>query len=437
MKRRNSFILKRIAGVPYLMTFGQAQADLLRGVKLNETGEYIWSLLENDHSRDELIAAVKEQYDISDDRLADVSSDLDGFLSELSMRGILDYGECDCGECDYGERDYGERDCHAPSIPVTYISIAGLNLCLYAPKDALHDSFKDFCIEKPSVVHQTITLKGVLPPVTVNGTLLLRNSELAVMECSDRFVLFFQSSPEITEVHMSKDGGTVTFYYDSMYAHGAAAGFATVGAGGFNDAAAGETAASLSSTAVSRFSDAFRENMFHAIRLVYLYLAMQNDMTVIHSASLLYRDRIWLFSGVSGTGKSTHTNLWKKLLGTPIINGDLNLIRMKDGKAVVCGIPWCGTSKTYDTETYTLGGIILLKQSPDNYTEELTTDRKILLISQRLITPAWTPAMLDMNLHISESLVSDILVCRLHCNISDDAVYTIKKRIDRYLLKRE
>ena len=33
-----------------------------------------------------------------------------------------------------------------------------------------------------------------------------------------------------------------------------------------------------------------------------------------------------IFSGHSGMGKSTHTNLWKEQFGTEIINGDLNLI---------------------------------------------------------------------------------------------------------------
>ena len=38
----------------------------------------------------------------------------------------------------------------------------------------------------------------------------------------------------------------------------------------------------------------------------------EKGMFALHSASLLYLEKAWLFSGPSGMGKSTHTALWKK-----------------------------------------------------------------------------------------------------------------------------
>ena len=67
-----------------------------------------------------------------------------------------------------------------------------------------------------------------------------------------------------------------------------------------------------------------QDSLFLAIRPVFLFLAQKKGMFVLHSASLLYLEKAWLFSGPSGMGKSTHTALWKKLFDTPFLNGDLN-----------------------------------------------------------------------------------------------------------------
>ena len=89
------------------------------------------------------------------------------------------------------------------------------------------------------------------------------------------------------------------------------------------------------------------------------------------------------FSGHSGMGKSTHTNLWKEQFGTKIINGDLNLIGWSNGEQanigqsvdkpgskghpIVYGMPWCGTSGIASTKSYPLGGIVLLGRSDNDH----------------------------------------------------------------------
>ena len=135
----------------------------------------------------------------------------------------------------------------------------------------------------------------------------------------------------------------------------------------------------------------------------------------------------------SGTGKSTHTNLWHKLYDTPLINGDLNLLSFKDGTPVVYGLPWCGTSEIFDIKTYPLGGIILLQQASENHIESLELHEKALLVSQRLISPSWTKEQLHTNLHFTENLSSEIYVARLCCNMGNAAAATMKEAIDDYL----
>lgn len=171
-------------------------------------------------------------------------------------------------------------------------------------------------------------------------------------------------------------------------------------------------------------------DIFHAIRLLYLYRAEFQNIFAIHSASVLYHGKAWLFSAPSGTGKSTHTALWQKYFHTPVINGDLNLITLKNNVPYVHGLPWCGTSGIFDTASYPLGGIILLRQSENDFIEELPAEEQILSVAQRFISPAWTPEQLNTLLSFSDELHDKIYIRRLHCTKKESAARLMQKEIN-------
>lgn len=385
MKRNNCYVLERLDGVPYLLPFGQAQADQKRGMMLNDTGEFIWNLLEREQDKEEIFAACAAHYRASSEELPQLKKDVESFLGQMTVWGVL------ASSTDFPT---------STSTHVRYLSIAGFNLCLYGPDEAFSEEFNNFKINRndpPEMIHQTISVSFRDSLNHLNGQVLLRSEELVVIENENRYILLFPCARQIYEAQLSRDGSRATFYCQGPC------------------------------------TDLFREDLFHAIRLVFLFLLDQNHMTVIHSASLLYRGKAWLFSGPSGTGKSTHTGLWNRLFRTPLINGDLNLLAVEAKKPVIHGLPWCGTSGISDTNTHPLGGIILLKQAADDYVEELSGHQKLLLIQQRLITPSWTADRLETNLRLVEQLIPHILVCRLHCTVRDNAADVMRERIDRFI----
>ena len=171
------------------------------------------------------------------------------------------------------------------------------------------------------------------------------------------------------------------------------------------------------------------------IRHLFLYRAQLNSSYVLHSASILYQEKAWLFSGHSGMGKSTHTALWHELFQAPYLNGDLNLITFQQGQPVVHGIPWCGTSGICTSRSYPLGGIILLNRGQTDHLEALSPEEKTLKVMQRLISPAWTPEQLQQNLAFSQQLTGSIPVYQLFCTKEPSAAYTMKAKIDEDFLK--
>lgn len=380
MKRSEHFILKEINGVPYLLPYGQAQIESKKSCRLNEAGVFLWNLLERERSLDELVISYAESIHIPEGERDVLTKEVEQIIESLVARGCL-------------EKEPPSSEKAAERI----LRAGNLTIRMKGAPQAFSEHFDSFYCDAAEIVDQEVLIYPSEPSQHAVGKVLLRNSELTVLEQGEQYVLLFPSKTHIGEAHLSKDASRVVFYCHPPY------------------------------------TDTFREELFHAIRFAFLYLAQKRRMVVLHSASILYQGRAWLFSAQAGTGKSTHTNLWRELLQVPLLNGDLNLLAMEEGRPVIHGIPWCGTSEIYDTETHPLGGIILLKRGEEDYVEELSPDVQRLLILQRIISPTWTPQMLERNLCLVDKLIPQIYVARLHCTPKFSAVTAVKAAIDEYL----
>lgn len=377
------YTLKYLAGVPYLLPYGQMIADHRRGTKINDTGVYLWNLLATEHTMEEVINTAGAYYQITENESAEFEKEIRQYINTLSALGIL--------------LD-SSSDLKIPQKHVENYNIAGLNLQFINFRDTIPHEFDAFHIDAPAQSPDlTLIYHTGRPFFPENGTMLLRNYELNVMELENKYILTLPQSPEIFEIHISKDGLVADIY------------------------------------TIPLTTDEYKEKLFHAIRLPFLYTALKHDMVAIHSASILYQNRAWLFSAPSGTGKSTHAGLWKEHLRVSTINGDLNLLAMNDVQPVIHGIPWCGTSGIYDTKSYPLGGIILLRQATHDRITELTADEKQLLISQRFISPSWTMDLFDKSLDLAGQIAERSLICRLNCTKEKSALETMQTRIDKYL----
>lgn len=377
MKINDGFALKIIADVPYILPFGQNIADYRRGIRLDGTGALIWKLLGEHSDESSLLNALTKHFSAAGDELTELSKDLHMFLNQLRSFGIISDEECDI------EESY-----------VKTVKIGGMHIDLFGEQKVYSQDFDTFTADRQEHADLTVVTHLYCPRTNENGTVLLRNKELWVMEHDGGYIFLFPEAKGILQATLSGDGSRADFYVKPP------------------------------------IDDALTADMFHAIRLAFLYLAQRRGMFAMHSASIVYNGRLWLFSGRSGMGKSTHTSLWNKLYGTPIANGDLNLITVSGGTALVHGIPWCGTSNICDTNTYPLGGIVLLGRDSGDVIETLPDHEKILLVAQRFISPSWTDEQLSKNLDFSSELIKLVPVCRLKCTNKPSAAETMKKWVD-------
>ena len=97
-------------------------------------------------------------------------------------------------------------------------------------------------------------------------------------------------------------------------------------------------------------------------------LAANAHLTIpIHSSTVCHKGGGVLFLGESGTGKSTHTQLWiKHIPGTSLLNDDSPVIRLCDGVPTVYGTPWSGKMPCYKNESHPIRALVRLSQAPYN-----------------------------------------------------------------------
>ena len=110
-----------------------------------------------------------------------------------------------------------------------------------------------------------------------------------------------------------------------------------------------------------------------ALWVAYGLMTLRRDTLAIHSSCIVYLDKAVLFLGESGTGKSTHTRLWRELIeGAVLLNDDSPMIRVEKGKVWAYGSAWSGKTPCYKQERYELVACVRLSQAPYNRIQKLS-----------------------------------------------------------------
>ena len=142
-----------------------------------------------------------------------------------------------------------------------------------------------------------------------------------------------------------------------------------------------------------------------------------HDVTPVHSSAIVCNGRAVLFLGESGTGKSTHTRLWREnIAGAVLLNDDSPFIGFVDGRVTAFGAPWSGKTPCYKQEHYPIAAIVRLSQAPHNAIRPL---RSVHAIGALL--PSLTPAfgyddeLQDRMLATLSKIISQVPVYHLEC----------------------
>lgn len=152
----------------------------------------------------------------------------------------------------------------------------------------------------------------------------------------------------------------------------------------------------------------------------YTALVHFNGM-MLHSSCVVYDGKAYLFSAPSGTGKSTHTQLWlKRFPGSYILNDDKPAIRITENGIYAYGTPFSGKTDLNVNTGVPIGGICVIERSETNKIETLPTDEALFSIMNQTVRPSKEDEM-DKMLDTLDKVVSNVPVYRLSCNMDISA----------------
>ncbi len=146
------------------------------------------------------------------------------------------------------------------------------------------------------------------------------------------------------------------------------------------------------------------------------------DAMLIHSAAVSVDNEAYLFTAVSGTGKTTHISLWKKKFGDRlhIVNGDKPIIRNIDGTFYVCGTPYQGKEGYGENMMVPIKAMCILERGEKN---EIVKIPPADAISTMLVQTLRTNDMHEMErmLTLTDKLLNSVPFYRLKCNMDIEA----------------
>ena len=122
------------------------------------------------------------------------------------------------------------------------------------------------------------------------------------------------------------------------------------------------------------FTDDPRFSINGVIMLMFAHATAQRNTLMFHASVTMHQGKGYLFMGKSGTGKSTHSQLWiNNIERCELLNDDNPVIKVEnDGTVRVYGTPWSGKTPCYRNLNVPVGAIVDLHQAPKNVIQRLT-----------------------------------------------------------------
>ena len=117
---------------------------------------------------------------------------------------------------------------------------------------------------------------------------------------------------------------------------------------------------------IRNFPDTFLERA--SIQRKFADRLFEKDILLLHGSTVAAEGKAYLFTAKSGTGKSTHTRLWRQLLGEKavMVNDDKPFLKITSEGVLACGSPWSGKHGLDTNICVPLGGICILERGVEN-----------------------------------------------------------------------
>lgn len=154
-----------------------------------------------------------------------------------------------------------------------------------------------------------------------------------------------------------------------------------------------------------------------------LYVLLEKyDAFFFHCSAISVDNEAYMFTAQSGTGKSTHRNLWMKAFSdrVTVVNDDKPIIRKIDGEFYVYGTPWRGKEGMGNNIRVKAKALCFLSRSEENYIGSIDTVTAFSKAMNQTIRPDDKKLMSNL-LELFDGFFTQVKCFDLRVNMNDDA----------------
>jgi hypothetical protein len=163
------------------------------------------------------------------------------------------------------------------------------------------------------------------------------------------------------------------------------------------------------------------------------------DTVLFHGSVIAVDGAAYLFTAKSGTGKSTHTRLWREMLGERaiMVNDDKPFISINEGGGVtVHGSPWNGKHRLGANIAVPLRAICILERGDVNKIERIPASKALKMLIQQSSRPS-NPALMGKYMEVIDGISRGVEFYRLECNMELEAAKVAYEAMSGMKLERD
>ena len=148
------------------------------------------------------------------------------------------------------------------------------------------------------------------------------------------------------------------------------------------------------------------------------------NILLFHGSVVAVDNTAYLFTAKSGTGKSTHTRLWREMFGdrAVMVNDDKPFLQLTDTGVIAWGSPWNGKHRLGSNIGVPLKSICFLERSAKNWVKPITPAEALAMLFQQSQRPQ-NPANMPKYMELIDKLASRVEFYRMGCNMDPEAAH--------------
>ncbi len=150
---------------------------------------------------------------------------------------------------------------------------------------------------------------------------------------------------------------------------------------------------------------------------------------ILHSCGVDFQGHGLLFCGVSGSGKSTIANLWKKEKSVRILSDDRIIVRRVEGRLWMYGTPWHGDAQVCSPKRVPLEKIFFLKHAKDNSLSKLGAIDALSRLMVCAFVTFWHKPGMEFSLSFCAELAENIDCFELSFTPKTESIDFIKNQL--------